>query len=121
MNTDWSLLVPAALMILAVSVVLLVCSALPLFFQASRTLLAYENLARTLETELTPTLIEIKDVMAGDNQIRSSTAQRVSEVSHQVEGVAGSVADEAKKHSQVWGTGLIAGLKAYLTKEKENV
>jgi uncharacterized protein YoxC len=108
-------------MLLAVTALLLIGSALPLLGQASRTLLAYEKLAETLETELSPTLTEVKTMLEGVNQIRQVTTDRVTAVTHQVGGVAGSVgtvADKAKKNSSAWGAGLWAGMKAYLESSK---
>lgn len=110
-------LVCIALGFLAVTALMLLGSAIPLFMQASRTLHAYENLADTLQNELKPTLGEVRTMLEGVNELRSLTAERVSEVSHKVEDVAGTMgiaAGEAKKKSSVWGAGLLAGVKAYL-------
>jgi len=112
----------AALMLLAVSAILLIGSAVPLLEQARRTVNAYERLADTLENELKPTLADVREVLEGVNQIRSVTAQRVTEVGHKVEEVSGSfgeVAGQAKRQSSVWGAGLIAGIKAYLSARDE--
>lgn len=107
-----------ALMLLGVTALLLVSSAIPLMGQAGRTLIAWEKLADTLQSETKPTLTELKEVLAGVNQLKSVTAERVTEVGHKVENVAGSftqVADQAKRQSSVFGAGLFAGVKAYLT------
>lgn len=110
--------ISVALMLLAVTTLLLVSSAIPLFSQASRTLIAFEKLADTLQNESRPTLSEFREVLSGLNQLKSATAERVTEVGHRVEDVAGSVgqvAGSAKKHSSVWGAGLLAGVRAYLS------
>ena len=116
-----NVLIAVSIMLLAVTGLLLIASAIPLLGQASRTLIAYEKLAETLETELSPTLTEVKTMLEGVNQIRQVTTERVTAVSHQVGGVAGSVgtvADKAKKQSSAWGAGLWAGVKAYLDSTK---
>ena len=85
--------------------------------QANRTLSAYERLADTLDREVVPTIVEVREVMDGLKRLPNVTAQRLTEVSHQVESVAGSVgqaAGNAKRHSSVWGAGLFAGVKSYL-------
>ncbi len=109
--------ISVALMLLAVTSLLLVSSAIPLLSQASRTLIAFEKLADTVQGETKPTLTELREVVSGLNQLKSVTAERVTEVSHRVEGVTstvGEVAGKAKKSSAVWGAGFVAGIKAYL-------
>lgn len=109
--------VAVSLIILTLSLLLMVSAAIPLISQASRTLFAYERLADTVETEIKPTLLEVKEAVEGFNQFRSLTAKRVNEVGHTVEDVAGSVGHAAKdvtKSSSVFGAGLIAGIKHYL-------
>lgn len=86
--------------------------------QASRTFVAYERLADTLDREVVPTVMEVREVMDGIKRLPNATAQRLTEVSHQVESVAGSVgvaADKAKRNSSVFGAGIFAGLRAYLS------
>ncbi|MBX9878920.1 MAG: hypothetical protein K2Y22_10730 [Candidatus Obscuribacterales bacterium] len=109
----------------AVSVAVLAFIGCMLFFcisqltaQANRTLTAYERLADTLDREVVPTVVEVREVMDGIKRLPNVTAARLTEVTHQVENVAGSVgeaAGQAKKHSSVFGAGLFAGLKAYLS------
>ena len=106
-----------ALMLLAVTSLMVACAAVPMVNQASRTLVAFEKLADTLQGETKPTLAELREVVSGLNQLKSVTAERVTEVSHRVEDVAGTVgtvAGKAKKGSAVWGAGFVAGIKAYL-------
>ena len=107
-----------ALMLLAVASLMLVAAAFPMMNQASRTLIAFEKLADTVQGETKPTLTELREVISGLNQLKSVTAERVTEVSHRVEDVAGTVgnvAGKAKMSSAVWGAGFIAGIRAYLT------
>ncbi len=115
--------VVVALMLFAISTFLLVVNAVPLLMQGKETLGAVERLAKTLDDEVAPTLAELREVMDGVNQIRSVTAARVNEVGHKVEDVAGSltgVVGQAQKASTVWGVGLIAGFRAYLTGKNSN-
>jgi hypothetical protein len=100
-------------MLLTVTMLLLVASALPLMNQAGRTLSAYEKLAGTLDTELKPTLTELKEVMDGVNDLRLQTAKRVNEVGSGVVGTIETVKHGAKAGSSVWTAGLMAGVKAY--------
>lgn len=113
-----NVLVSVALMLLTVVALLFISSVIPLLAQAVRTLIAYEKLADTLKTEVPPTLQEFKQVAERVNQLGLTTTQRVSDVGHKVEEVSGSignVAVQAKQQSSVWGTGLLAGVKAYLS------
>jgi len=85
--------------------------------QATKTLGAYERLAGTLETELTPTLREVTKVVVGITELKTVAVKNVSEVSHKVEDVTGNltkVADNAKRHSSVFGAGFLAAAKNYL-------
>lgn len=117
-------IVAISLALLAIMAVFVCGAAMNIVPQIVRTLMSYEKLADTLETELKPTLVEVKEVLQGVNQLRQITSQRVTEVgqkvtevSHRVEDAAGSMghaADSAKKQSTVWSTGLLAGIKSYL-------
>jgi hypothetical protein len=85
--------------------------------QINKTLGAYERLAGTLEDELTPTLREVSKVVSGITELKTVAVKNVSEVQTRVEDVTGSLtkaAESAKKHSDVWGTGFLAGARAYL-------
>lgn len=125
---DVNQLVGFALGLLAVTSLLLVAAFWFVVPQVSHTLRAYEKLADTLDTELKPTLVEVHEVLQGVNQLRQLTVQRVSEVgqtvtevSHRVEGMAGSaaqVAGSAQKQSSVFSAGILAGLRSYLTGHK---
>ena len=106
-----------SLMLLAVAALLLVSSAIPLMGQASRTLVAFEKLADTLQNETKPTLKELNEVLSGVNKLRSATQERITEAGAKVENVAGSfnnAAGQAKKQSSVVGAGLLAAVKTYL-------
>jgi hypothetical protein len=98
--------------------------------QINKTLGAYERLAGTLEDELTPTLREVNKVVTGITELKTVAVKNVSDVTTKVEDVTGNLtkaAESAKKHSSVWGTGFLAGARAYLeannsksTSEQEN-
>lgn len=116
-----SVLISVSLILLTLTALILVGSAIPLMNQASRTLIAYEQLATSVQSEVKPTLKEFKEVVDGFNEIRSLTARSVTEVGHKVEDVAdtvGLVAGTASKHSSVLGTGILAGIRAYLSHSK---
>lgn len=84
--------------------------------QSERTLDATENLIRTLDKELGPTLNEVTLVLGSVQEIKAIAEKRIVDVGTKVEDVTGSitkVADTAKTSSSVWGAGLLAGLKAY--------
>lgn len=106
-----------ALVILAISMVLLVFAIGPLLSQITSTALSFQKLSDTMEREVAPTLKELRSVMDGVNQIKSITAQRVHDVGSKAEELTGSVTTlvgTAKKESHVASVGLLAGLKAYL-------
>ena len=107
-----------ALVVLALTTVWLVASLGPLISQAIHTLLAIEKLSETVDNEVKPTFFEIRETIDGIRQFPAITAKQVSEVGHKVEDVASSVSEvvgKAKKHSSVWGAGVLAGLKTYFT------
>jgi hypothetical protein len=85
--------------------------------QINKTLGAYERLAGTLEDEITPTLREVNKVVSGITELKTIAVKNVGDVTTKVEDVTGNLtkaADSAKKHSSVWGTGFLAGARAYL-------
>ncbi|MCC6979814.1 MAG: hypothetical protein IT343_15965 [Candidatus Melainabacteria bacterium] len=111
-------LVVGALALLSLGLVGLAMAAGQLVPQVNRTLTAYEKLAVTLETELAPTLREVSKLAGGVIKIQSVAQQSITDVGTKVEDVTGNltkVTDSAKKESNVWGTGLLAGFKAYLS------
>ena len=119
-------LVVGALALLSLGLVGLAMAAGQLVPQVNRTLTAYEKLATTLETELAPTLREVSKLAGGVIKIQSVAQQSITEVGTKVEDVTGNltkVTSQAQKASNVWGTGLLAGFKAYLhshgNKDKE--
>jgi hypothetical protein len=86
-------------------------------FQLTSTLHSIEKLSQTMDREIEPTMVELRSVMSGVNQIKSITAQRVQDVGHKAEELTGSVTTlvgSAKKESSAMGAGVLAGLKAYL-------
>lgn len=110
--------VVGALIFLAVSLTLLVASIMPLLRQSEATLSSLQRLSDTLDKEVPPTLSELRGVMDGVNQIRSLTAQRVSDVGSKAEELTGNVTTlvgTAKKETTVASVGLLAGLKAYFS------
>jgi len=115
--------VVGALIFLSVSLTLLVASVMPLLRQSEATLSSLQRLSDTLDKEVPPTLSELRGVMDGVNQIRSLTAQRVSEVGTKAEELTGNVTTlvgTARKETAVAGVGLLAGLKAYFGGSNEN-
>lgn len=108
----------AVLIFFAFAVTALLTAAFTLVPQLNRTLIAYEKLAETLDTELAPTLQEVQKVVAGVGEFRQIAHQRVTEVSTKVEDVTDGLtraAGSAKKHSSVLGAGIFAAMKAYLS------
>ena len=115
-DANLNLLVLVALVFLAFALIALMGAACTLVPQVHRTLNAYEKLADTLEKELSPTLSEVNKVLIGVQEIRAIAGQRMTEVGTKVEDVTDNLAkaaDKAKKHSSVWGAGLLAGARAY--------
>ena len=113
-------LVVGALALLSVGLVGAVVACGQLVPQVNRTLTAYEKLATTLETELAPSLREVSKLAGGVIKIQSVAQQSITDVGTKVEDVTGNltkVTDTAKKESNVWGTGLLAGFKAYLSSQ----
>lgn len=107
---------------MALSLTLLVSALIGVLWKSRDTLGAIERLADTVTQEVGPTAVQLREVMDGVNQLRGATASRITAVSHKVDDVAGSVntvVDTTKKHSSVWGTGLLAGFKAYLEGKPE--
>lgn len=116
-------LVIGSLALLSLSLVGLAFAASQLVPQVNRTLTAYEKLAGTLETELAPTIREVNKLAGGVVKLQSAAQSSVAEVGTKVEDVTGNitkVADQAKKESSVWGTGLLAGFKSYLAGQSSN-
>src|ERR1700739_2892106 len=98
--------------ILAVCFALLVGQLIGLLAKGRDTLGAIEKLADTLQQEVGPTAVQLREVMDGINQLKGVTTQRITAVTHKVETAADSVAvavDKTKKQSAVVGTGLLAG------------
>jgi uncharacterized protein YoxC len=113
-------------MLLTLSTFLLAAFAVPLFLQAQQTMNAYAKLANTLNSEVPSTLHEFKELAERVNMLGSATTQQITDVGHKVEEVSGSIgqaAGQAKRESSVWGSALMAGVKAYLSgrvEESEN-
>lgn len=91
--------------------------------QSSRTLGATENLINTLDKELGPTLREVDNVLVSVQEIKALAERGISGVGTKVEDVTGSigkVTEQAKSQSSIWSTGLMTGLKAYISGNSEN-
>ena len=122
LTSNLDVLVVYSLLFLAVALVMLTAAAIFVVPQASRTLHAYENLADTLEKELGPTLQEVQKVVTSVKELRHVAEKQITQVGTKVEDVTdsvGKVATSAKKESQVFGSGLLAGIKAYINGAKK--
>lgn len=112
-----------ALMLLAVSALLMVASMMPLISQSVRTLNAVEDLAETVNREVPPTLVEVREVMNGLDQIRSSAAKNITQVSTKIEDVSdtvNTVVHSVEKQSSVLGAGLFAGVQAFFNGDQNS-
>ena len=101
---------------MALSTTLLVAALCGVLWKGRDTLGAVERLCQTLNQEVTPTAVQLREVMESVNQLKGVTTQRITAVSHKVEEAAGSVGtvvDKAQKQGSVYGTGLLAGVRAY--------
>jgi uncharacterized protein YoxC len=108
--------------LMAVSLTLLVSALMGVLYKGRDTLGAIERLADTLQQEVGPTAVQLRDVMDGINQIKGVTTQRITAVTHKVETAADSVAtvvDNTKKQSSVWSAGVFAGFREYLYGKQE--
>jgi hypothetical protein len=102
---------------MALSTTLLVAAMCGVLWKGRDTLGAIERLCHTIDTEVGPTAVQLREVMDGVNQLKGVTTQRITAVSTKVEEAAGSVGtvvDKAGKQTTVFGHGLLAGLRAYL-------
>jgi uncharacterized protein YoxC len=109
--------VAVSMAFMAVSLMLLVASLMNVLQKGMDTLGSVQRLCNTLDQEVGPTAVQLREVMNGVNQLRGATTQRISAVSHKVEDVAGSLTtavDQAQKQTSVMSTGLLAGIQAYL-------
>lgn len=101
---------------MALSTTLLVAAMVGVLWKGRDTLGAIERLAHTVDQEVGPTAVQLREVMDSVNQLKGVTTQRITAVSHKVEDVAGTVGTavtSASKQSTVLGHGLLAGLRAY--------
>lgn len=108
-----------AMMFMAVSTTLLVAALVGVLWKGRDTLGAIERLCHTLDSEVGPTAIQLREVMDGVNQLKGVTTQRITAVSHKVEDVAetvGTTVTTAQKQTKVLGSGILAGIRAYLAK-----
>lgn len=101
---------------MALSTTLLTAALMGVIWKGRDTLGAIEKLCHTVDQEVGPTAVQLREVMESVNQLKGVTTQRITAVSHKVEDVAGSVGttfDKAQKQTTVLGTGLFAGVRAY--------
>jgi uncharacterized protein YoxC len=101
---------------MALSSVLLTAALMGVLWKGRDTLGAVEKLCNTLDSEVAPTAVQLREVMDSVNQLKGVTTQRITAVSHKVEDVAGSVGtavDKAQRSTTIMGTGLFAGVRAY--------
>ncbi len=85
--------------------------------QSEKTLDATENLIKTLDKELGPTLNEVHTVIGSVHEIRAIAEKKFQDVGITVDDVSGNItkaAGQAKAETTVWGTGLLAGIRSYL-------
>jgi uncharacterized protein YoxC len=116
-TTVLDVVIALSAMFMAVSLLLFVSAACGVLYKGRDTLTAIERLADTLQQEVGPTAVQLRDVMDGINQIKGVTTQRITAVTHKVETAADSVAtvvDQTKKQSSVWSAGVFAGFREYL-------
>jgi uncharacterized protein YoxC len=109
--------VAVSMAFMAVALVLFVATMMSVLWKGRDTLGAIERLADTVQQEVGPTAVQLRDVMDGINQIKGVTTQRITAVTHKVETAADSVAtvvEGTKKQSSVWSAGLLAGFTEYL-------
>jgi hypothetical protein len=101
---------------MALSTTLLVAALMGVIWKGRDTLGAIEKLCNTVDQEVAPTAVQLREVMESVNQLKGVTTQRITAVSSKVEDVAGSVGtavDKAQRQTTVLGTGLFAGMRAY--------
>jgi uncharacterized protein YoxC len=116
-NTAVNVAVGVSLLILAIATALLTGSLMPLLRQVNSTAVSVQKLSDTLEREVQPTMLELRNVMEGVNQLKAITTQRVQDVSSKAGELTGNVSTmvtTAKKESTVASAGLLAGLRSYL-------
>ena len=85
--------------------------------QSEKTLDATENLIKTLDKELGPTLNEVHTVIGSVHEIRAIAEKKFQDVGITMDDVSGNIsktANQAKTETTVWGTGLWAGVRSYL-------
>lgn len=101
---------------MAMSTTLLVAALLGVIWKGRDTLGAIERLVTTVDQEVKPTAVQLREVMESVNQLKGVTTQRITAVSHKVEEAAGSVGttiDKAQRQTTVLGHGFLAGVRAY--------
>lgn len=108
---------------MALSTTLLVAALCGVLWKGRDTLGAIERLAHTVDQEVGPTAVQLREVMESVNQLKGVTTQRITAVSHKVEEAAGSVGhslDNAQKQSTVLRHGFLAGVRAYFAPKDQD-
>ncbi len=116
-------IIAVSMAFMAVSLMLLVATLMSVLMKSVDTLGAIQRLCNTVDQEIGPTAVELREIMSGLSQLKGATTQRITAVGHKVEDVAGNIntaVDKAQKHSTVMGTGLLAGFRAYLSGQPHN-
>jgi uncharacterized protein YoxC len=122
LNANLNIIVVVSLILLSVTLLLLASAVITLVPQVHRTLASFQKLATTVTVELEPTMIEAHKLIGSVVKLQSIAQNGVSEVTTKVEGVTGNItkaADEANRHTKVWGAGLLAGFNAYLERKEQ--
>ena len=107
-----------SMVFLAASTTFLVAALLGVIWKGRDTLGAIERLAITIDQEVGPTAVQVREVLDGVNQLKGVTTQRITAVTHKVEEVTGTVGtavDQAHKQTSVLKSGLLAGITAYFS------
>ncbi len=116
-NNTIDAIIALSMAFMAVSLLFLVSTVLFVMMKGLDTLSAVTRLCDTVNQEVGPTAVQLREVMDGVNQIRGATTQRITAVGSKVEDVAGGITtavDKVQKESNVLGAGLLAGLRTYL-------
>lgn len=122
-DANLNLIVVLSFCFLAFCAALLTGFIVPVVHQLSKTLIAYEKLAFTMDKELPPILIEVNKLLGGVTHLQSTAYHKVSEIGVKVDDLQENVtkvAQTAKKHSSVISVGLLAGVKAYFDHNKNH-
>lgn len=116
-NHTIDVIVAVCMMLMAVALLLFVSTLMSVLYKSIDTLGAIQRLCNTIDQEIGPTAVQLREVMNGINQLRGATTQKITAVGHKVEEVSdsfGSAVNNVQKQTSVLGTGILAGFRAYL-------